>query len=217
MFGVAVAQPLSRLLGHFQSAFDWPMVVEPLSAACPLRGYEERPNLLSTEHTIQDIPCVAVGDDDRNASGIGQFNCLQFGRKATSAQAIGTSVSCHTLRMGDFFGEHSVNELGGGVFFRVAVVQPVHLGQNHQQIRPPDLRHGSAQSVVVPDFDLVRGHGIVLVSDGDDVPLRQGPQGAPGVDERHGVGQVVLTQQELRHGSRGEGPGPRIHESRLSD
>ena len=32
-----------------------------------------------------------------NNSLVERHTCLQFGRKATSAQAIGTSVSCHTL------------------------------------------------------------------------------------------------------------------------
>ena len=52
-----------------------------------------------------------------------------------------------------------------------ALEEPRSVGQKDEQVRPEEMRDQRRQAVVVPETQLVVGHGVVLVHDRDDAEL----------------------------------------------
>ncbi len=91
----------------------------------------------------------------------------------------------------------------------VAVVQGVHVGQQHQRVGVDQMGHQGRQAVVVAEADLVGGHRVVLVHHGDDAELQQPRQGALRVAVVGPAHHVVRGEQHLAHAQAvpGEGGG----------
>ena len=65
---------------------------------------------------------------------------------------------------------------------RIAGVQPVHVGEEDQQVRVDEVGHERGEIVVVADLDLVHRHRVVLVHDRQHVEVEQGEQRVPRVE-----------------------------------
>ena len=102
---------------------------------------------------------------------------------------------------------------------RIAVEQTVHVAQDHQQVHLHQRGHQRGQLVVVAELHLVHRHRIVLVDDGNDVPVQQRLERVLGVEVALAVGQVLVGQQHLRHLLlvAGEGVLVKRHETDLAD
>ncbi len=94
-----------------------------------------------------------------------------------------------------------------GVVARVGGVEPVDVGQQHEQVGARQDRHLRRQEVVVAEGDLIGGGGVVLVDDRHHPPVEQLAQGLARVEvvgagahvherEQHlGGDQLALAQQ----------------------
>ena len=80
---------------------------------------------------------------------------------------------------------------------RIAVVQAVDVGQQHQQIGVHQVAGQRGQPVVVAEADLGGGDGVVLVHDRDDAELEQPGEGPVRVAVVAAPGHVVDGQQHL--------------------
>ena len=100
-------------------------------------------------------------------------------------------------------GGHGADKLGLRVFVGVAVIQPVDIRQQDQQLCPDGGRHNSGQGVILPDgvlyADLVGGHGVVLVDDRQRPQLQQPEDGVAHVAAAVFIFHVLAGQQHLRH------------------
>ena len=85
------------------------------------------------------------------------------------------------------------------MFPGVLVVQPVGVGEQDQEVGPHQVADEGRQVVVVPELELVGGHGVVFVDDGHHLPLEQGKQGVAGVQEAGAGFQVVVGEEDLGH------------------
>ena len=92
---------------------------------------------------------------------------------------------------------------------RVAVVETVHVGQQHQRVGADQVRHQRGQPVVVADPDLVGGHRVVLVHHRQHAQPEQPLQGALGVAVVRAADHVVRGEQHLADGL--AVPGERRH------
>ena len=102
---------------------------------------------------------------------------------------------------------------------RVAREQPLGVGQQHEQARTQQQRDLRRERVVVAERDLVRGGGVVLVDDRDDVPGQQRLERRARVQVARAPPHVVRRQEHLRRAAagRGERPLPGAGEQALSD
>jgi hypothetical protein len=102
---------------------------------------------------------------------------------------------------------------------RIAVVEPVDVGQQHQRVRPDEVRDERGQPVVVAEPDLLRGDGVVLVHDRDDAERQQPVEGGLRVAVVRAAHDVVGGEQHLADGPAVPGEGRRVplHEQHLPD
>ena len=96
-------------------------------------------------------------------------------------------------------GLHLVQQAGLGMFPGVLIEEAVNVGEEHQEVGPHQVADQGGQVVVVPELQLVRGHGVVFVDDGHHLPAQQGEEGVPGVQEAGPGFQVVVGQEDLGH------------------
>ena len=102
---------------------------------------------------------------------------------------------------------------------RRPVVQPVHVGEQHQRARPDQVRHEGREPVVVAEADLVGGHGVVLVDHRHRAQADEAGQRGSGVQVVVAPDQVVQVEQHLPHHQvvPGERGGPARHQPPLAD
>ena len=77
-------------------------------------------------------------------------------------------------------------------------VDALDLGQQDEQPRTDQHRDLRGEGVVVPEGDLVRSRGVVLIHDRDDAELEQGLERVPRVHVARALGQVRRREQDLR-------------------
>ena len=80
---------------------------------------------------------------------------------------------------------------------RLAGVQPVDVGQQHERVSVHQVRDQRGEPIVVAEADLVRRHGVVLVDDRDHAEREQPLQRALGVAVVAPAMQVVGGEQHL--------------------
>ena len=101
---------------------------------------------------------------------------------------------------------------GPGVPAGIGGIDPVHIGQQHQQVRADQLGHPRGETVIVPVADLLRGHGVVLVDHRDGPQVQQGAHRRPGVQPPAAGLGIVAGDEDLGghgpHGGQGLFPGP---------
>ena len=102
---------------------------------------------------------------------------------------------------------------------RVAVVQAVDVGEQHQRVRADDVRDERGEPVVVAHPDLVGGHRVVLVHDRQHLEPEQALQRALRVAVVRAADHVVGGEQHLADGLAvaGERPRVRLGEQELAD
>ena len=81
---------------------------------------------------------------------------------------------------------HLLDQRGALVDAGVGREQPGGVGQQDEQVGLEQVRHQGGQAVVVPEADLVVGHGVVLVDHRDDAQAEQDAAGSGG---RAGTGR----------------------------
>src|SRR5690606_22186151 len=82
---------------------------------------------------------------------------------------------------GEVVGAGDLGDQGGGARGGVGVVQPVDVGEEHEQVGAHEVGDERPEPVVVAEADLGGGHGVVLVDDRDDPEVQQRLEGAAGV------------------------------------
>ena len=132
----------------------------------------------------------AVGDEGGEAGGPGLFGGLDFGHHAAAPQGAG-AFTRGALDVG-VDGLHLVQQAGVGMFPGVLIEEAVDVGEEHQEVGAHQVADQGGQVVVVPELELVGGHGVVFVDDGHHLPAQQGEQGVPGVEEAGPGFQVVV-------------------------
>ena len=102
---------------------------------------------------------------------------------------------------------------------RVAVVQAVDVGEQHQRVRADDVRDERGEPVVVTHPDLVGGHRVVLVHHRQHLEPEQALQRALRVAVVRAADHVVGGEQHLADGLAvaGERPRVRLGEQELAD
>ena len=139
---------------------------------------------------------AAAGDDHVFAGGGGQPGGLQLAGHAPFAHAAGT--------VADQVEDRAVQPLDRGDQpaagpRRIAVVQPIHVGEQHQERGPDQVRHDGRQAVVVAEggLQLLDADRVVLVDDRDGPQFQQGEQGIAGVEVAGAMFEVLGGQQDL--------------------
>ena len=79
------------------------------------------------------------------------------------------------------------------------IVEAVDVGEQDEQVGPRQVADEGGQVVVVREPELLGGHGVVFVDDGQHLPLEQSEQGVAGVKEALAALQVVVGQEDLGH------------------
>ena len=102
-------------------------------------------------------------------------------------------------------GQHVVGELvdpleehRGLVLARIVVVEPLDVGEQHDEVRVHHHADERGQRVVVAEADLLDRGGVVLVDDRHDPHLEQALERAAREDVRLTVPRVVAREQDLR-------------------
>ncbi|MCY1173178.1 hypothetical protein D9M73_133320 [compost metagenome] len=135
---------------------------------------------------------------------------------ATPQRPARTARHCIERRI---IGTRFVNQLGIRIVARISIEHAVAIRQDHQQVRLDQVRHQRRQGVVVAKTDFVGDHGVILVDHRDNLQLDQRTQGAAGVQVALAVGQVVVSQENLRGmpAMLGEARLPGLHQPHLAD
>src|SRR5690606_32955803 len=81
-----------------------------------------------------------------------------------------------------------------------AVIERVHVGEEHQQVGVDQVRHERGETVVVTEAELVGGDGVVLVDHGQDAELQERGDRLVGVAIAGPTDDVVHRQQDLTGG-----------------
>ncbi len=112
-----------------------------------------------------------------------------------------------------------VDEGGLGDHAGVGREQPRRIGQQQEQLGPDQVGHQRGQPIVVPEADLLVGHGIVLIDHRDHPQLNQVIERAAGMEILRAVDEVQRSQQHLagQNAVRIEPVLPRAHQAVLAD
>ena len=92
---------------------------------------------------------------------------------------------------------HRFDQLGARLR-RIAIVQPVDAGEDHQMLRLDHLRDLGGQPIIVADANLLGGDRVVFVDDRQDVGREQAVDGVLGVEEARVILKVTERDQDLR-------------------
>ena len=141
---------------------------------------------------------AAVGDDHVAACGSGDGCGLELGDHAAGALIGGAAPGQGENFVIQLFNDG--NEGGVGVLVGVGGVEAVDIRQQDQQICPDALGHVGRQGVVVADDDLLGGHGVIFVDDGQDAQFQQTVQGVAEIEVTDFVCDVLPGDQQLGHG-----------------
>ena len=105
------------------------------------------------------------------------------------------------------------------VDMRILVIQPVDVREQNQQVCVHAGCHRCGQRIVVPDAQLLRGNGVVLVDDGQNAECQQTFQRVVEILLAHRVVDVRCGNQQLCHRMvvLGEQPVVNVHQLALPD
>ena len=137
----------------------------------------------------------AVGNETRNPGRGRFFHRLQLAYHAPRPQGPGALPG-----RGFEVGVGGVQERQQGglrVLPGVTGVKAFGVGEEDQKVCFHQVGDEGRQVVVVPELQLVGGHRVVFVDDGDHPPLQQRKQGIFGVDETLPGRQVITGQKYL--------------------
>ena len=114
--------------------------------------------------------------------------------------------------------DHLLDQRAPGGESGIPGEQAGRVGEQDQQVGTDQVGHQRGQPVVVPEPDLLVGHGVVLVDHGDHPQLQQAGQRLTGVQVLAAVDEVQRRQQHLagHEAVAGEGVAPDPHEAVLA-
>ena len=141
---------------------------------------------------------IAVGNDHITAAVHTDFRRLQFGNHAPGALLAAADPGQSPKRIVQ--GGHGGNQHGGGILAGVGGIQAVDIRQQHQQRRPHAFGHNGSQGVVVADDNLLGGHGVVFIDDGQGPQVQQPVQGVAEIPVALFAGHILPGNQQLGHG-----------------
>ena len=160
----------------------------------------------------------AAVEHDRDAGAGGDPGRLELGLHAAGADAGGAGPADADARRGRPRSRTSgTSALPGRA--RVGVVQPVDVGEQHQQVGVDQVRDQRREPVVVAEPDLGGGDRVVLVDDRQHAELEQLGEGLVGVAVVRAPGHVVDGEQHLAGDQAvpGELLGVAVHQQPLAD
>ena len=73
----------------------------------------------------------------------------------------------------------------------IAGVEPVHVGEQDQEVGVDQMRDEGGEIVVVADLDLVHGHRVVLVDDGQDAEVEEREERVARVEVARAIADVL--------------------------
>jgi hypothetical protein len=111
------------------------------------------------------------------------------------------------------------NLLTGSGRFRIGGEHAVSTGKVDVEISLDEVEQKAGKLVVVAELQLLHGHGVVLVDDGNDAPVQQVHERVAGVQEAAAAPQVIAGEQDLSadHALGGESVLILAHEAALTD
>ena len=68
---------------------------------------------------------------------------------------------------------HYMDKLSIFIFPRVVRIKPVDIRKKNQKICPHQSGHDSGKAVIIPEFDLISSHGIVLIYNRNNAQFKQ--------------------------------------------
>ncbi len=147
----------------------------------------------------------------------GDPGCLDLGGHASGTDAGATGPA--EDHPGEVGVSGDVAEQRGVPAARVTVIEPLDVGEQHEQVCVEQVRDQGGEPVVVADPDLVGGHGVVLVDHREDAELEQAVEGPLGVAVVRPTHHVVGGEQHLPDGDAVPGERLRVavHQDALTD
>ncbi len=102
---------------------------------------------------------------------------------------------------------------------RIPIHEPGLVCQDQQDLRLDKISDQRRQGIVVPEADLVRNHGVVLIDHGDHAEAQHLAQGAAGIEIAPPIREIVMRQQHLggMQALSHQSLRPRMHEPALPD
>ncbi len=190
--------------------------MQPIAAgAWPPAGHEARADRLAGDDATQDISLSPGGNDRGDPGHAGQPCRLQLGHHASRAEA-GRRWPRQGLD-GGVEAHHQRDQAGAGILTRIGVEEPGHVAEQQQNIGIDQRGDHGREAIVVAEAQLVVGHDVVFVDDGDHAPLQQGQQRTSRAEIPGSACYVALRQQCLGDHQSVPGKGALIgaHETRL--
>ncbi|MNF64007.1 hypothetical protein D3C84_457270 [compost metagenome] len=177
------------------------------------QGANALTRLQAIKHPLQ----APTHDDGMSPRTRRQTRRTQLGLHAATPQCA-TRTASHRIQR-RIIGTRLVNQLGIRIVARISIEHAVTISENHQQISLDQVGHQRRQGVVVTETDFVSDHRIVLVDHRNDLELDQRAQGTTRIEVTLAVGQVVMSQENLRRvpAMLGKARLPGLHQPHLSD
>ena len=218
--GLVVVQSLLSPGVHQEVTLGGLLQEDPSLATHQRAGHceEQSPVARAVHHDIRErVELVAV-HHNRVAPGGGCEPRRVHLRRHPAGPERGSGAPTHVhVEVIDVF--HQGNELGLRVAVGVAGVQAVDIGEEEEVVGIAEGGDVRGECVVVAEFEILHGDGVVLVDDGDDIAREERLEGALRVEVLRAVHQVVEAHQHLRDGlaHRGEEVVVHAHEADHAD
>ena len=120
----------------------------------------------------------------------------QLGRHAAGAEAGSGRALGHVHEMA-VQALHLGNELRIRVGARIVRVETVDVREKDQQVRLDEGHHNRGEAVVVTEFDVIGGDGVIFIDDRDRAEFKELVEGVAGVPAALGVRDGLLVHEDL--------------------
>ena len=157
-------------------------------------GEEGRPGAI--HQRLQRVQHAAIGDDHGAAGPECDFGRGELGDHAALGVGAGF-IPGHGL---DFRRDPASDQrqvFGSPTGLGVAGVEPVDIGEQHQQVGPDHAAHAGRKPVVITEADFCRRHRIVFVDQRHRPPVEQAVERRACIEVAAAVFRVFLGQQDL--------------------
>ena len=167
---------------------------ELVGRRCVATSREARANRLARYGRRDCAAAATIGDHTGRATCARELGCRDLRAHATAAPGRAVSGRIDGGQRG-LIG-HLTDERGIRML-RIARVETLLVGQQHQQARTEQHGNLRCQGVVVAKGDLLRGRRVVLVDDRGDAPGEQRFERMSRIEVRLAAFEVTCCQQHL--------------------